>query len=933
MEGERSMGMYRYKIGIFLVTVLCALSGMLGSVPAEAQVTRGSIEVHTLDAAGGVAVPGAMVRAENSETGLQRQTVTNAQGLALFRALPPGTYDISVELTGFAPVQQKGLVLYSGQTVKVNLKMTLTESASVTVTAEVPVVEVYKSDTSTNIVPQQIEQLPVANRDFEKLAFIAPGVQRERGSYRFISGSPVIGSSGNASQSTIIVDGADFTDQALGLSRTRFSQDAIREFRVITNRFDTEVGNSAAGALAVVTKSGTNEVHGSAFAFYRSDSLRTQGALEEGTQDFSRYQTGFTVGGPIVKDKTHFFVSAEYVNEKNITLFRPGGAFADQAEDVSNPFDQFMFMASLDHQISDAQTVTAKLVYEDYHMDNFHVGGVADVSYGNALDRKNWNLVLNHTWVISDNRLNELHIQAGHRKYDEPTNSTAAAEWFSSGATLQTGTNITGHILGSGDYSGISDTYHLQIMAGNTTHDIKFGGSIQWISEESDIPLYQNGLWIYLTDDRTLPLLYAYGVGSSDIKKDTTLYGAFIQDDWQASSNLTLTFGVRYDLDTDGNNPDFTHPLEPEKRSRDSNNIQPRFSFVWDTKGNGKTVVRGGVGLFTGRYLLVPAFTELQQNGITGRILHSNVNGLLYGLPPAYWLNPADPEHSGLPLPADSTLLAPSLKAPQATQASLGVTQKLGDTGLFLDLEAVYADGRDEIVVRDTNFGGNANPVRLNPYWNQINVYTNQGSSRYKAFIASLNGQLKRGDLVTASLTVASKKNISDDFSPVFPYGYPSDPANIDGEWGRSRNDERVRLVLSGIFHLPWNVIIAPIYEYGSGQPWNHLLGYDFNGDGKNSDRPQGVARNNENGPLYRNLSLRITKTFQLGTGRLDIIVEGFNIFNTVNYDVSSVDAAEFLAGPTLANPSAAYVSNANFGTYRATLDPREIQLGLRYHW
>ncbi|RLE16495.1 MAG: hypothetical protein DRJ14_08410, partial [Acidobacteria bacterium] len=188
-------------------------------------------------------------------------------------------------------------------------------------------------------------------------------------------------------------------------------------------------------------------------------------------------------------------------------------------------------------------------------------------------------------------------------------------------------------------------------------------------------------------------------------------------------------------------------------------------------------------------------------------------------------------------------------------------------------------------------------------------------------------------DLVTASLTIGSKKNISDDFSPVFPYGYPSDPANIDGEWGRSRNDERVRLVLSGVFHLPWNMIVAPIYEYGSGQPWNHRLGYDFNGDGKNSDRPEGVTRNSEHGPLYRNLSLRITKTFVFGAGRLDVIVEGFNVFNTVNYDVTSVDAAEFFAGPTLANPAAAYVPNPNFGNYRATLNPREIQLGLRYHW
>ena len=104
-----------------------------------------------------------------------------------------------------------------------------------------------------------------------------------------------------------------------------------------------------------------------------------------------------------------------------------------------------------------------------------------------------------------------------------------------------------------------------------------------------------------------------------------------------------------------------------------------------------------------------------------------------------------------------------------------------------------------------------------------------------------MNGALRQGDLITASVTFADKKNISDDFSPEFPFGYPNDPSNIDAEYGRSRADERYRFVLTGIIHLPWQLTLAPIYEYGSGQPWNHRLGYDFNGDGKNSDRPAGV--------------------------------------------------------------------------------------------
>src|SRR6185369_7556195 len=207
--------------------------------------------------------------------------------------------------------------------------MQAASSESITVSADVPVVDVHKTDSSTNILPEQIEQLPVPDRDFQRLAFIAPGVERERGGFR-------------------LVDGVDFTDQVNGLSRARFSQDAVREFRVITNRFDTEVGGSAGGALSIVTKSGTNDLHGTVFGFFRDASLRSKGALDlKKNDDYSRHQIGFTLGGPINKDKLFYFTSVEQINEDNIVLFRPGGVYAGQAADVSHPFDQTLLFGDL----------------------------------------------------------------------------------------------------------------------------------------------------------------------------------------------------------------------------------------------------------------------------------------------------------------------------------------------------------------------------------------------------------------------------------------------------------------------------------------------------------------------------------------------------------------------------------------------------------
>jgi Carboxypeptidase regulatory-like domain/TonB dependent receptor-like, beta-barrel len=915
-------------------TIFLVLLGVvpLSAVPALAQLSTANVEVVVADADGG-ALPGVMVAVESSETGFRRQAVTGETGSATLAALPPGTYTATAELEGFAPVEQKGIVLRVGQTAQLRVTMQqATLAETITVSTTVPLVDVYKTDSSTNIVPEQIQSLPVPDRDFQRLAFIAPGVERERGAFRFIGGGPVIGGSGNASGATILVNGVDFTDAALGLSKIRFSQDAIGEFRVINSRYDTEIGGTAGGALSIVTKSGTNQLSGNAFGFYRADQLRTASKLEREVDGYKRDQYGLALGGPITPDRTHFFVSGEEINEDNFSAFRPGGAFIATAADVKHPFDQTLGFGKLDHKVSDGQSLSANLVWEKYREDNFRVGGVADESSGQSLDRDNWNLTVEDTAILGSSRLNELRAQGGHRKFFEPLNSHATAEWFSSGNTLQTGGNILGDLLGEGKDYEVRDTFHWSREGKGGAHDLKAGLGYLYHQERSRIDTFQTGLFTYLTDTRAIPVAYLYGVGSSDVTYDTKRYAAFVQDDWRPTTSLTVNLGIRYDLDDGGNNPGFTHPLITKPRPKDTNDYQPRVSFSWDATKDGKNVIRGGVGIFNGRYLLVPAGVERQQNGVTGRVSYTRVNGVFFGLNfPPFILDPNNPTTTGVQLNPDISLLAPELNTPQATQASLGWTHALFER-FFLDVEGLYSKGKDEIVIHDVNFGGNADPVRLNPSYNQINMYTNDGRSEYKALILRLNGTLRQGDLVTASLTVADKKNTSDDFSPEFPFGYPNDPTNLDAEYGRSRADERYHLVLTGVFHLPWELTLSPIYEYGSGQPWNHRLGYDFNGDGKNSDRPAGVDRNDEDGPPFRTLNLRLTKGFRLvGDQRLELIAEGFNVLNTTNYDVNSIDGAEFLSGPTLANPGLVAVPNPNFGKARATLPGREIQLGLRW--
>jgi hypothetical protein len=310
----------------------------------------------------------------------------------------------------------------------------------------------------------------------------------------------------------------------------------------------------------------------------------------------------------------------------------------------------------------------------------------------------------------------------------------------------------------------------------------------------------------------------------------------------------------------------------------------------------------------------------------------TRINGALFGLP-AFTLDPNNPTTTGLPTAQAITLLDTTVDAPEANQTSLGLTTRLGRTGVYLDVEGVYAKGRNELINRDVNWAGNSNPaVRPNAAYSNINTYTNEGHSEYKALTVALNGTLKGGHLLTGSVTFADKKNLNDDFSPEYPTGYPNDPAYVEGEWGRARSTEKVHVVLSGVFRLPLQFTIAPIYQYGSGQPWTHRLGYDWNGDGFNSDRPAGVDRFAEDGPPYRRLDLRLTKAFSLGSSfSVDVIAEVFNVFNTVNYDVTSVDGAEYLRGTTRTAPLPANL-NPNFGVYTRSIpeDSRRVQFGLR---
>ena len=249
-----------------LVVAAIFVGMLIGLVPspARAQVADAVIEVLVQDQSQAV-LPGVTVTVLRPDTGYTQTSVTDSTGVVRFIALQPGTYNVKAELAGFTTVNAGGRHAPrrpDGEADDARLRIAKV-GETVNVVAEAPLVDVYKTDSSTNIVPEQIESLPVAEPRLPVAG--VPRARRAARARRHTASSatqPVIGAGGNASQSTIMVDGVDFTDPTLGLARARFSQDAISEFRVIANRFDTEIGGSAGGALSIVTKSGTNDLHG-----------------------------------------------------------------------------------------------------------------------------------------------------------------------------------------------------------------------------------------------------------------------------------------------------------------------------------------------------------------------------------------------------------------------------------------------------------------------------------------------------------------------------------------------------------------------------------------------------------------------------------------------------------------------------------------------
>ena len=387
----------------------------LSVIPANAQQTTGNITGRILDAQS-AAVPGVSVTAKNTQTGFTRSDVSDAEGIYRLNALPVGTYDLTAELQGFSKIDNQGIVVSVGQTLEIPLTMKVaTVQENVTVTGETPLIETRSSSVGGVVDIARIENLPLNGRQFANLAVTVPGVglgfhSDPTKSTQF---SPQI-NGGNGRNVNYQIDGGDNNDDTVGGLLQNFPLEAIQEFNFVTQRFKAEYGRSNGGVMNIVTKSGTNEMRGSAFTLFRDKSLNATTLSETinnvDKQDYRRYQFGGSFGGPIIQDKAHFFGAFERTQQDTKQTVNTLGLFP--SEDGIHPIPirenllttKATWTANPEHYLS--------VRYGRNTNTQPYGAGLRAAPSGWSTSKNTFNSVnLNHNWVLPGSKLNEFIVQ------------------------------------------------------------------------------------------------------------------------------------------------------------------------------------------------------------------------------------------------------------------------------------------------------------------------------------------------------------------------------------------------------------------------------------------------------------------------------------------------------------------------------------------
>ena len=839
-----------------VLVLVCVLAGS-----AMAQQAAKATLTGTVTDPNGAVVAGVNVTATQTATGIRRTTVSNDEGLYVLADLAPGDYELRVEAKGFlTKVSKTPVPLQVGQTVTLNvpLQIGVSESIVVDLVPEQAGIDNRDSLVQGVVNTREVESLPLNGRNFLELALLVPGNAPAPNFDPTKTNTVVISSAGQLGRGgNVTVDGADTNDDVVGGAVQNISQEAIQEFQIATNRFSAQLGRSGSSVINVITKSGTNELHGSGSFYFRNRELQGLPAtfdrsLDE-TPPFDRQQYAFAIGGPIKKERAWFFGSFEYRNQDGVVLVgeRNLATRSIVRGFAPAPLDDFLTTERVDLSPTSKDQLNFRYSFQ---RENGIGASTLVRSIGSASQRqsgvnKTHSFLANYTRVISPLDINSFKFSYSDFLNDTLPVTPGPQLTFPS---LQDGASFRVPQQTKQRRFQFSDTF--TFIRGN--HTFSAGGEIQRVQSDLDLKVFQQGRIELIEDfpdfDRNgdnrvddNDLLFAVTLRSGFPERslvlpdtDNTYIAAFFHDDWRVHPQLTLNLGLRYEIDTDVKNVSRVDELNPlilpflkGERSRDSNNFAPRIGFNFSTK-DARTSIHGGYGLYYDRVTLQ---IQTLERGLDGRALPVEVRaGNVFFIPPPFLFDPVN----GVFPPGAPTLASPftgfvlpgagagginiidnDLQSPMVHQMNLGVQQQLG---------ADYVLRADYVRNVGTHFiiGRIIGTVPLNPVVGGPEIVKNLESSvrtNYDGLLVSLEKRFANRHQFRVSYTLSKSFNYANDDQIPFSNG-PIDSNDLRREYGPTPNDQRHRFTFSGVFQLPWAVRVSPILTLASSVPMDILL-------------------------------------------------------------------------------------------------------------
>jgi hypothetical protein len=956
-------------------------------VPAahSQQLATGIIGGTVTDPAGR-AVANIVVTLTNTSQGTERSFTTKDDGVFSFATLEAATYTLSAAGgSGFAPWRE-AVSLEVGQSRNVIIRLEVAgNQTSIEVDADMqPAVNTTSSDLGGVIGARQIETLPLNGRNYLELSYLVPGNAPAPNFDPTKEHTVLISSAGQTGRGgNVTIDGADNNDDAVGGSLVNVPEDAVQEFQIASNRFSAGLGRSGSTVVNVVTKQGSNDVHGGLGIYERVKALQGLPATYDPTvgttPPFHRQQYSADAGGPIRRDRAWWFIAmedrqqlgADLVGVRDTTNQKINRVFA------TAPLHDYLTTERLDWQLSQRDRLGFR---ESLELGDDLSQSQLDRALGTVAYRQNavnhlQGLTADWTHIFTPAVVNRLSFADNNFiNTTAPTSQTPQITFpnLDDGATYRVPQQTLQFRL-QGDEM-LTWTRH--------NHALSFGGEVQSIDADFHLGVFQQGNIIAVEDfpdfDRNgdgkvddNDLLFAVGLRSSTPTRALNLpnddnyhFALFAEDDWRAAPRLTLNLGLRWEMDSNLNNLAWYGQRNPivqsfyqGTRHRDYNNWGPRVGFNFAFNPN--LSVHGGYGIYYDRITL--EIMSLEQ-GLDGRALALNVtagnvttdpNGVPVYLNQDGTFRPGAPQVLSSPFSgfqftgagaAGIDIISNHLRNPMVQQFNLGIEKQIGQ-GLLVKVDGVHNLGTRFIIGRPV--GSVYNPVTQGP--DEVTDLESAVGTHYDALWVSARQRFAKYGEFDAAYTLAKAFNYANDDQIPFEYS-PIDPNNLRGEYGPPPNDQRHRLVLSGLGNLPWKFRFAPIWTIASGVPMDILLpdgservptlqrnagGREFHNARQlnafiaRTNAAGGVFEGSANGKVmlpqvsdrarfsdsFNALDFRLDRRISFGDRySVDLIGEAFNLFNVTNIlGVSNLNYSGFAntLSPDRNNPN----FSSTFGT------------------